>query len=44
MEIGISGMRELAKGILSSGPDHHRSVTESQVETLTAYLTRTRRV
>ena len=37
MEISISEIRELAKRILSSGPDHHRSVTESQVETLTAY-------
>jgi hypothetical protein len=32
MEISISEIRELAKRILSS-PDHHRSVTESQVET-----------
>ena len=38
MEISISEIRELAKRILSSGPDHHRSVNESQVETLPAYL------
>jgi hypothetical protein len=38
MEIRISEMRELAKKILSSGPDYHRSVARSQVETLTAYL------
>jgi hypothetical protein len=38
MEIRISEMKELAKKILSSGPDHDTSVTESQVETLTAYL------
>jgi hypothetical protein len=29
MEIGISGMRELAKAIFSCGPDHHSSITES---------------
>jgi hypothetical protein len=38
MEIKISEMRELAKRILSSAPEHHRPVTESQAETLTAYL------
>jgi hypothetical protein len=38
MEIRISEMSELAKRILSSGTDYHRSVTESPVETLTAYL------
>jgi hypothetical protein len=38
MEIRISEMRELAKRILSSAPDHHTPVTESQAETLTAYL------
>jgi len=38
MEIRISEMRELAKRILSSGCDHPDPVTESQVETLKAYL------
>jgi hypothetical protein len=37
MEIKISGMKELAKRVLSSAPDHHRSVTERQAQTLTAY-------
>jgi hypothetical protein len=38
MEIRISEMRELAKRILSSGCDHPDPATESQVETLKAYL------
>jgi hypothetical protein len=37
MEIGISELRELAKRILWSAPDHDGSVTDSQVESLTAY-------
>jgi hypothetical protein len=37
MEIKISEIKELARRILSSAPDYHRSVTESQVKTLTAY-------
>jgi hypothetical protein len=37
MEIRTSEIKELARRILSSGPDYHRSVTESQVKTLTAY-------
>ena len=37
MEIKISEIKELARRILSSAPDCHKSVTESQVKTLTAY-------
>ena len=37
MEIKISEIKELARRILSSAPDYHKSVTESQVKTLTAY-------
>ena len=37
MEIKISKIKELVRVILSSAPDYHRSVTESQVKTLTAY-------
>ena len=38
MQISISEIKELADRILSSGSNHHRPVTESQIETLTAYL------
>jgi hypothetical protein len=37
MEIKISEIKELARRILSSAPHYHRSVTESQVKTMTAY-------
>jgi len=38
MEIRTGEMKALAKRMLSSGRDHPGPVTESQVETLKAYL------